>query len=208
MEILTLVVLIVIGAYVLRTKEQNRRIVLLGSHLGKYQIERLMESLTEGYLRCLGEDDPERRQQIWRLLNATEEALASQFNSFAADFSRLAEADTRISKLALALPYADRLFPRLTFDARRAFAIHAQAIDEAAKNSLQRAPKANAFLMSAELFLMQHTCHWYCRSKTVASARMLARHKTSYAQLIDAVAPDTRRAYGALIGASASAPQG
>ena len=33
--------------------------------------------------------------------------------------------------------------------------------------------------MSAELFLMQHTCHWYCRSRAVASARMLARHKTS-----------------------------
>ena len=31
------------------------------------------------------------------------------------------------------------------------------------------------------------------------SARMLARHKTSYAQLVDAVAPDTRRAYCKLI---------
>ncbi|VTU32975.1 hypothetical protein [Variovorax sp. PBL-E5] len=201
MEILTLVTLIVIGAYILRARDQSRRIALLGSHLGKYQIERLMESLTEGYLRCLGEDDPERRAQIWRLLNTTEEALATQFNSFVADFSRLAEADTRVSRLAVAVPYADRLFPALTFDARRVFAIHAQGIDSAAKNSLGRPPKSNAFLMSAELFLMQHTCHWFCRSKTVASARMLARHKTSYAQLIDAVAPETRRAYCALIGA-------
>ena len=55
--------------------------------------------------------------------------------------------------------------------------------------------------MSAELFLMQHTCHWFCRSKAVASARMLARHKTSYAQLLDAVSPATRRAYRALTGA-------
>lgn len=31
--------------------------------------------------------------------------------------------------------------------------------------------------------MMQHTCHWYCRSKSVASARMLASHRTSYEQL-------------------------
>jgi hypothetical protein len=54
--------------------------------------------------------------------------------------------------------------------------------------------------MSAELFLMQHTCHWYCRSRAVASARMLARHKTPYAQLVDSVAPATRRDYRALVG--------
>jgi len=51
------------------------------------------------------------------------------------------------------------------------------------------------------LFLMQHTCHWFCRSKTVASARLLARHKTSYAQVLAAVAPQTREAYIRLIGA-------
>ena len=54
--------------------------------------------------------------------------------------------------------------------------------------------------MSAERFLMQHTCHWYCKSKTVASARMLARHQTSYEQLLDAVSPETRSAYAALTG--------
>ena len=57
-----------------------------------------------------------------------------------------------------------------------------------------------AFTMSAELFLMQHSCHWYCKSKTVASARMLARHQTSYEQLLDAVSPETRSAYAALTG--------
>jgi hypothetical protein len=56
-----------------------------------------------------------------------------------------------------------------------------------------------AFTMSAELFLMQHTCHWFCKSKTVASARMLALHKTTYAQLVASVAPGTRDAYRALI---------
>ena len=67
------------------------------------------------------------------------------------------------------------------------------------ENSRKQSPKNKAFTLSAELFLMQHTCHWFCRSKTVASARMLARHKTSYAQLLASVSPETRQAYGALV---------
>jgi hypothetical protein len=47
--------------------------------------------------------------------------------------------------------------------------------------------------MSAELFLMQHSCHWFCKSKAVASARMLVRHKTSHEQLIAAVSPGHAR---------------
>jgi hypothetical protein len=60
--------------------------------------------------------------------------------------------------------------------------------------------RSRAFTTMAELFLMQHTCHWFCKSRTVASARMLARHKTSYQQLIDSVAPATRASYCELVG--------
>jgi uncharacterized RmlC-like cupin family protein len=52
---------------------------------------------------------------------------------------------------------------------------------------------------------MQHTCHWYCKSKTVASARLLARHHTSYEQVLAAVSAETRTAYGRLIGGAAAA---
>lgn len=200
MEILILVAFIVAGASILKSADQRRRIALLGSHLGHYQIEKLMENLTEGYLRCLGEDDPERRAQIWGLLDSTEEKLSGQFDSFAAEFARVDERATRVSKLPIAIPYAHQFFPAATFDLRKAFAIHARGIADVMRNDAHRTPKAKAFTMSAELFLMQHTCHWYCKSKTVASARMLARHKTSYQQLIDAVSPDTRSAYLALIG--------
>lgn len=200
MEILTLVTLLVIGAYILKSRDQRRRIALLGSHLGKYQIENLMETLTEGYLRCLGEDDAERRQQIWSLLDSTEEKLSAQFDSFAAEFARVNAADARVSKLPLAIPFAHQLFPAATFDLREALVIHARGIAEVMRNESGHTPKAKAFTMSAELFLMQHTCHWFCKSKTVASARMLARHKTSYDQLLDAVSAGTRRAYGVLIG--------
>lgn len=47
-------------AYTLKSRDQARRIKLLASHLGKHQIEKLMENLTEGYLPALGEKDPER----------------------------------------------------------------------------------------------------------------------------------------------------
>lgn len=46
---------------------------------------------------------------------------------------------------------------------------------------------------------MQHTCHWYCRSKTVASARMLARHKTAYVQLLASVDPRPARLMAPLL---------
>jgi hypothetical protein len=200
MEILTLVALIAAGAYILKSRDQRQRIALLGTHLGRYQIEKLMESLTSGYLRCLGEDDPERRHQIWSLLDSTEEKLSAQFDSFAAEFARTPEADTRVSKLPVAIPFAHKLFPAATFDLRQALAIHARGIAGVMKNEAQRSAKSKAFTMSAELFLMQHTCHWFCKSKTVASARMLARHQTSYEQLLDAVSPETREAYRALTG--------
>jgi len=201
MEILTLTALIFFGAYLIKTREQKRRVVLLASHLGNYQIERLMENLTEGYLRCLGEDDPERREQIWNLLATTEQTLAGQFTRFAAEFSKVGEADARVSKFPIALPFAHLLLPGGSFDMREAIAIHARGIADAAANSAQRTPKSKAYTMSAELFLMQHSCHWFCRSKAVASARLLARHKTSHAQVLDAVSTATRRAYGALTGA-------
>jgi hypothetical protein len=200
MEILTLVALIAAGFYILKSRDQRQRIALLGSHLGRYQIEKLMESLTSGYLRCLGEDDAERRQQIWSLLDSTEEKLSGQFDSFAAEFARLPEPVTRVSRLPIALPLATRIFPGASFDFRQALLIHARGIAGVMRNESNRTPKSKAFTMSAELFLMQHSCHWYCKSKTVASARMLARHQTSYEQLLDAVSPETRSAYGALTG--------
>jgi hypothetical protein len=199
MEYFGLAMLIVLGTQLLKTSEQRQRIALLGSHLGRYQIEKLMENLTEGYLRWLGETDAERREQIWRLLNQTEERLSAQFDSFAAGFARVDAVQSRISRIPVAIPYAQRLFPRASFDLRQALALHAAGIRAAMRNEDRQSAKAKAFRMSAELFLMQHTCHWYCKSKTVASARLLARHQTSHQQVVDAVGPATRSAYLALV---------
>lgn len=201
MEIFVLLLMVAaFGAYQLKSKTQAKRIALLGSHLGRYQVEKLMESLTGGYLRALGEKDPQRQTQVWNMLSASEEQLAEQFQRFAADFSAVDEADARVSKLPVFLPEADRFFPDNTFDMRKVLVVHAQGIERAVKNGQGRSARDKAYTLSAELFLMQHTCHWYCRSKTVASARMLARHQTPYQQLLTSVDPETRAAYLTTIG--------
>ncbi len=199
MDILILAILISAGTFMLNAKEQRKRIVLLGSHLSNYQIEKLMESLTGGYLRALGESTDERRTQIWNLLSTTESQLSEQFGRFAADFAKLDEERTRVSRLAVSIPFADKLLPALTFDMRKALAIHARGISHVAENTDHLTPKDRAFMMTAELLLMQHTCNWYCKSKTVATARMLARHQTPHEQLVASVSADTRKAYLALI---------
>ena len=202
MDLLLSLTLIAISVYMIKSRDQKRRIVLLGSHLEKFQLEKLMESLTQGYQRALSEPDPQRRAQIWNLSASTEVALNEQFNRFVAEFAKVPEPESRISRLAIAIPYVDKLFPGTTFDARKVLAIHGKGIAAAVNldHSTDQATKDRAFTLSAEMLLMQHTCHWFCRSRIVASARMLGRHKTPYAQLLASVAPETRKAYCALVG--------
>ena len=200
MDIFLLATLIATGVFVLNAKQQRQRVVLLASYLGNYQIEKLMENLTEGYLRALGESDTERREQVWSLLRTTELQLSEQFTRFTADFTRVEPLQTRISTLPLALPYADRWLPSASIDMRQALAIHAQGIERAVRNEAGLSLRDKAYTLSAELFLMQHTCHWFCKSRAIASARLMARHKTPHAQVLASVTPATRTAYLALLG--------
>lgn len=200
MEIIILLMFAALGVQLLKSKEQRRRIALLGSHLSRHQIEKLMENLTQGYLRALGEEDPERRAQIWSMLSTAETELSEQFQRFTAEFAKVWSDQTLVSTLPIAIPYADKLFPQATFDLRQALTIHAKGIAAAVENRENRSLRDKAFTLSAELFLMQHSCHWFCRSKAIASARMLARHQTRYAQLLSSVAPETRQAYCKLVG--------
>jgi hypothetical protein len=183
-------------------RDQRVRIALLGTHLGRYRIEKLMEDLTQGYLRALGEVDSQRQTAIWHILSSAETDLVEQFNAFVQEFSNVTEPQARVSRLAIALPYAVKWLPGYSFDMRKVLSIHAHAIAQAANNRLNQSPKDKAFTLMAELFLMQHTCHWFCRSKMVASARLLARHKSPYAQVLASVAAPTRQAYCALVGCS------
>lgn len=198
METLLLLVF-AFGFFILKKRDQHQRIALLGSALSRYDIEKLMESLTDGYLRALGEDDAERQAQVWSYLEVQEQTLSEQFSAFAAEFATQDAAATRVSTFPVAIPFAARWWPAAGFDVRAAFALHARGIAAVIENRAGLSPKRRAFTLSAELFLMQHTCHWYCRSKAVASARLLARHKTPYAQVLQSVSAATRAGYEALL---------
>lgn len=197
MEILILLA-VAVGVFVLKNREQQKRIALLGSALSRFEIEKLMEALMDGYVRALGEDSAQRQAQVWGHLSAQEDRLCAQFQQFADAFAQVWADDALVSKLPIAVPWAHKLFPGQTFDVRQAFLLHAQALDRAMHPTQPLDPKDRAFTITAELMLMQHTCHWFCRSKMIASARLLARHNTSYAQVLAAVSPDTRSAYLAL----------
>jgi hypothetical protein len=176
-------------------------VLVLGRFLRRYQIESLMQSLVDGFLRAMGEKEADRRQSIWSMLAQTEEQLAGQFQSLLADLA--AEADPRrlrASTLPLSLPLATRWLPAATFSLLDILRVHGEGISRVMGNAAGLSARDRAFCFTAELLLMQHSCHWFCKSRWVASARMLARHQTSHAQLLEAVSEPTRQAYRRIMG--------
>ena len=186
-------------AHFFQRRDEHRRIALLGNHLGQYQIEKLMETLIEGYMRALGETDTARQSQIWSMLSTTEVALCEQFKRFASAFARLDAGLTRSSKLPWSIFYSGRLFPVSTFDFREALSIHARGICQSVNRDPAVGEKDRAFTLLAEVYLMQHSCHWFCKTKGVASTRLVMRHHTAYTKVLESVMPATRQAYTALV---------
>jgi hypothetical protein len=193
MELLSLLLILAACIHWLNGQGQRQRTALLAEHLRPHHIEKLMEQLTSAYMRALGEADTERQHQILQLQREAEQQLAAEFQSLAHEFAKLPAPVTRGFKLAL--PYIDQLSPKASFDMRRLLEAHAKGIHLAVNNTQDLPPKQRAFRMMGEMFLMQHSCHWFCKSKTIASARMLAKHQTRYEQALDAVSPETRAAY-------------
>ncbi|MEG1734277.1 MAG: hypothetical protein RR283_04495, partial [Comamonas sp.] len=89
MDFLTLLIILTSVLYLLKKQEQRRNTQLLAQQLGRFQIEKLMGSLMEGYLRAVGEQDLQRRAQVWTVLESTESSLVSQFQRFADEFAQL-----------------------------------------------------------------------------------------------------------------------
>lgn len=201
MDWFTLFLVVSVALYLLKVQEQRQRVLLLASFLGGTQIEKLLGTLMDGYLRAAGEQDPQRQAQVWAVLAQNEEKLVGQFQRFADDFAQVPDNRARGSTLPLALPYFDRIVPAASFDMREALQLHAQAIRAACgdESMTPQQRKERAFTMTAELMLMQHTCHWFCKSRTVASVRLMARHKSSYEQVLQSVAPQTLYAYKKLL---------
>jgi hypothetical protein len=183
--------------WTIKSKLQRQRVALLARFLSRYTIEKNIETVTQGYLRALGEADPGRRDQVLGVLRESEQALCRQVTQLAADFGAAQPAIARVSKLPIWVPFASVF--AASFDLREALGVHARGIRRAIEGDAAASPRDRAFAISAELFLLQHTCHWFCRSKLVASGRMLSRHRTSHAQLVASVLPQTRSEYLALV---------
>lgn len=195
METLMLGLLVAGGLWMFKRQEEQQRIVLLSGFLRKYRIEDHMAQLTDGYLRALGESDPERSTPIWQNLVATEQALQSELQQLNDDLQDVWGERLRVSRWPVSVPMATRLFPQHSFDFKALVALHATGFSQAQQNADGLSPRDRAFRATAELLLFQHSCHWFCRSKNLASARVLARHRTAYAQVLAAVGPATRAAY-------------
>ncbi len=200
MEIVILMGLASLIAWVQKNREQAKRIVLLAEHLRAHPIENLMGQLIDGYLRALGESDLSRRESIWQLLHSQQASLANHLQQLHSSMAQSDAAAWRTSRWPLALPWVHQLLPDQCFDLRDLIAIHAQGIAEVHTNAEGLSPRDQAYRMSAELLLFQHSCHWFCRSQAVASARLVMRHQTPHQQVLASVSPNTRAAYQALTG--------
>jgi hypothetical protein len=189
-----------IGAiWFLNIRDQHRRIRVLATVLGQFQVEKLMETVADGYLRALGEGDAERSSQVWNMLGQAELTLNAQLQAFVLEFDKVDAAAARFSTLPLGLPFALQIFPGSSADLRVLLHVHAKGIDALVRNEAGLAQKDKAFTLTAELLLLQHSCQWFCRSKAMASSRMMARHRTPHAQLLASVSAQTRHAYQQLL---------
>ena len=199
MEFLLLLGLALVGLRVLALRDTRERIALLASHLQRHRIEPRMGQLIDGYLRAAGEPDPERAQPDGQNLAEVEQALAGELTQLAADLQGVWGERMRVCRWPVAVPHATRFFPHAGFDFRALVQVHAQGFQAVLRNDEALPPRDRAFRATAELLLFQHSCHWYCRSRWVADARLLAAHKTPHSQVLASVSPATRTDYLSLV---------
>ncbi|HLU00378.1 MAG TPA: hypothetical protein VKZ70_11615 [Burkholderiaceae bacterium] len=180
---------------VLCLRYQRGHIALLAENLSGLQLERHMETLTEGYARAIREDSESRQLQVFDTFGQTERTLASQLQMLANNMQKEEARATAICTLPFCLPFVERLLPWLTRDFRALLRIHAAGLRHIVDNQENLSPKDRAFHLSAELYLFQHSCHWFCKSRSVADARLMLRHKVDHRKVLESVTERTRRAY-------------
>ena len=180
---------------VLCARYQRGRILLLGRHLSNLQLERHMETLTQGYTRAIGEDSESRQLQVLDTFAQTERAVAAQLRTLAEAVQKEDPQSTKMGMLSFCLPYIENFLPGMTRDFRSLLQIHAAGLRYVVDNEEQLSPKDRAFHLSAELYLFQHSCHWFCKSRSVADARLAVRHQVQHQKVVDSVSDLTRNAY-------------
>lgn len=195
MDTALILFLIVLGLQAVRVRYQRTRIALLGGHLARLQLERHMETLTEGYSRAIREETEARQIQVLDMFTQTERAAASQVQALAESMQKESLKATSMSTLAFCVPYAEHVAPATTRDFRELLHIHAKGLRYVVDNEENWDPKSRAYHLSAELYLFQHSCHWFCKSRIVADARLQKRHQATHQKVLDSVSAVTRSAY-------------
>jgi len=180
---------------VLRGRYQRSHIALLASYLSELSLERHMETLTQGYSRAIHEDSESRQLQVFETYHQTEQAVASQVRRLADSMQRENRQATSMCASKMCVPYVERFLPALTRNFVDLLQIHADGLKYVVDNEEGLSLKDRAFHLSAELFLFQHSCHWYCKSRTVADARLLLRHQVDHRKVLESVSSKTRNAY-------------
>jgi len=194
MDLAVTLVMVAIAWQAVRIRYQRGRIALLGRHLAKLQLERHMETLTEGYARAIHEQDESRQLQVLATFAPTERAAATRAITLADTMQGESAQNTAMARLPFCLPFAER-FLSGTRDFRELLRIHAVGLNYVVNNEEGWDPKTRAFHLSAELYLLQHSCHWYCKSRNVADARLLLRHRVDHQKVLASVSDTTRAAY-------------
>lgn len=181
--------------HALRMRYQRAHIALLGGHLANLRLEKHMEALTQGYTRAIGEQTETRQLQVLETLAPTERAAAAQLQSLAQAMQKEDGQAVAMGALAFCVPYVERVLPAAARDFRTLLRIHAAGLRHVVDNEEGLDPKRRAFRLAAELYLFQHSCHWYCKSRAVADARLVVRHQVQHAKVLDSVSDVTRKAY-------------
>lgn len=193
----TLTLLMLFVAWnVLRARYQRTHIALLGKHLNGLNVERHMETLTQGYARAIHESDDTRQLQVLQTFTQTEIAVAAQLRSLAKAMQQESALAASMGTLPFCVPYAERFLPAsFSRDFRELLNIHAAGLRQVVDNESGWQPKERAFHLSAELYLFQHSCHWFCKSRTVADARLMVLHQVKHEKVLESVSEQTRTAY-------------
>lgn len=178
-----------------RVRYQRAHIALLGRHLANFQLERHMETLTQGYTRAIHEETETRQLQVLETFAQTERAVAAQIQSLANAMQKENAQACSMGTLSFYVPYAELLFPAKMRDFRKLLDIHASGLRHVVDNENRWDLKTRAYHLSAELYLLQHSCHWFCKSRAVANARLVVRHQVHHQKVLDSVSDVTRSAY-------------
>ena len=195
MDITLALVLLFVAWIMLRVSYQRAHIAALGRNLSGLQLERYMETLTQGYARAIHEDTEARQNMVLENFAQTERAAASQMQALASAMGKESAQAASMGNLAFCVPYIERVLPFAARDFRQLLQIHASGLRRVVDNEEGWDLKTRAYHLSAELYLFQHSCHWFCKSRGVADARLVLRHQVSHQKVLESVSDATRAAY-------------